>query len=168
MQELIAALLDYSRVQTKEPQFALTDCNEILARVLILLQLQLKETQGVVTYDPLPTVPADATQLGQLLQNLLSNALKFHGHRPPQVHISAKPEGKQWVFTVQDKGIGLAPQFSERIFMIFQRLHTRHEFPGTGMGLAICKKIVERHGGHIWVESDLGKGSTFYFTLPRQ
>jgi light-regulated signal transduction histidine kinase (bacteriophytochrome) len=84
------------------------------------------------------------------------------------VHISAKPEGEQWVFTVQDKGIGLAPQFAERIFMIFQRLHTRHEFPGTGMGLAICKKIVERHGGHIWVESDLGKGSTFYFTLPRQ
>ena len=83
------------------------------------------------------------------------------------MHISAKPEDKQWVFTVQDQGIGLAPQFAERIFMIFQRLHTRHEFPGMGMGLAICKKIVERHGGRIWVESDLGKGSTFYFTLPR-
>jgi light-regulated signal transduction histidine kinase (bacteriophytochrome) len=167
MQELITALLAYSRVQTKEQQFALTDCNEVLAHVLFLLQMQLEETQGIVTYDPLPTVPADAAQLGQLLQNLLSNALKFHGQRPPRVHISAKPEGKQWVFTVQDQGIGLAPQFAERIFMIFQRLHTRHEFPGMGMGLAICKKIVERHGGRIWVESDLGKGSTFYFTLPR-
>ncbi len=168
MQKLITALLDYSRVQTKESQFEPTDCNEVLQRVLLLLQLQLEEAQGVVTHDPLPTVSADATQLGQLLQNLLSNALKFHGQQPPQVHISAQPEGKQWVFTVQDKGIGLAPQFAERIFVIFQRLHTHHEFPGTGMGLAICKKIVERHGGHIWVESELGKGSTFYFTLPRQ
>ena len=107
-------------------------------------------------------------QLRQLFQNLLSNTLKFHGERPPRVHISVKPQDRQWIFAVQDQGIGIDPQFAERIFVIFQRLHARNEFPGTGIGLTICKKIVERHGGRIWVESELGAGSTFSFTLPMQ
>src|SRR2546428_4738403 len=143
-----------------------TDCEEVLARVLLVLRVQIEEMRAIVTHDGLPTVLADATQLGQLLQNLVSNVLKFHGEQPPQVHIAVKPTGKQWIFTVQDHGIGIAPQFAERIFAVFQRLHTHREFPGTGIGLAICKKIVERHDGRIWVESKPGKGSTFYFTLP--
>jgi light-regulated signal transduction histidine kinase (bacteriophytochrome) len=166
MQALITDLLNYSRVQTKDRFFTMTDCEEVLARALLLLQVNIEEAQAVVTHDVLPTVRADESQLGQLLQNLISNALKFHGEQPPRVHISAKPDGRQWVFAVQDNGIGIAPQFAERIFVVFQRLHTRREFSGTGIGLAICKKIVERHGGRIWVESELGKGSTFYFTLP--
>jgi two-component system sensor histidine kinase/response regulator len=166
MQELITDLLAFSQVQTKGQPFAMTDCEEVLARVLLGLQAQIEETRAVVTHDLLPTVFADATQLGQVLQNLLSNALKFHGKQPPRVHVSAQSDGKQWVFAVRDQGIGLDPQFAERIFVIFQRLHSRSEFPGTGIGLAICKKIIERHGGRIWVKSEPGTGSTFYFTLP--
>jgi two-component system, sensor histidine kinase and response regulator len=168
MQQLITDLLDYSRVQTREQPFTPINCEEILEQVLRALQVPIEETQAVVTHDALPAVLADATQFGQLFQNLLSNALKFHGGQPPRVHLSAKPDGKQWVFTVQDHGIGIPPQFVERIFVIFQRLHTHQEFPGTGIGLAVCKRIVERHGGKIWVESELGAGSTFYFTLPMQ
>jgi chemotaxis family two-component system sensor kinase Cph1 len=128
--------------------------------------VSIEETQAVVTSDPLPAVYADGTQLGQLFQNLLGNALKFHGPRPPRIHVTAKPNGREWLFSVQDQGIGLDPQFAERIFVIFQRLHTRREYPGTGLGLALCKKIVERHGGRIWVNSQPGNGATFFFTLP--
>jgi len=166
MQDLITDLLNYARMQTTGQPFAMTNCQDVLERVLLVLRMKIEETQAIVTHDVLPTVLADAMQLGQLFQNLISNALKFHGEQPPRVHISANPQGKHWVFKVQDHGIGIAPQFAERIFAVFQRLHTRKEFPGTGIGLAICKKIVERHGGRIWVESELGKGSTFYFTLP--
>jgi light-regulated signal transduction histidine kinase (bacteriophytochrome) len=167
MQELITDLLDYSRVHTQGQPFVMTNCEEILTRILLLMRVKIEETRAVVTHDPLPTVLADASQLGQVLQNLLSNALKFHGRgEPPCVHISAQLEGPYWVFKVQDSGIGIAPQFAERIFAVFQRLHTRREFSGTGIGLAICKRIVERHGGRIWVESEPGKGSTFSFTLP--
>jgi chemotaxis family two-component system sensor kinase Cph1 len=122
----------------------------------------------VVTHDSLPTVMADDLQLGQLFQNLIGNAIKFHGEEPPRVHVSARPGGNGWIFSVRDNGIGIAPEYAERIFIIFQRFHSREEYPGTGIGLAVCKKIVERHGGRIWVESELGKGATFYFTLPRQ
>jgi len=168
MQELIAALLEYSRVQMREQAFALIDCEEVLAHVLLLLRTKIEETKAVVTHDSLPSVLADATQLGRVFQNLLSNAFKFHGLQPPQVHLSAKLVGQEWVFAVKDAGIGIEPRFGERIFVIFQRLHTRSEFPGTGIGLALCRRIIERHGGRIWVESEPGQGSTFYFTLPVQ
>jgi light-regulated signal transduction histidine kinase (bacteriophytochrome) len=118
-----------------------------------------------VTYDTLPTVHGDAIQLGLVFQNLIGNALKFCG-RTPCIHIGARREGRQWIFSVRDNGIGLDPQHAERIFQVFQRLHTRSEYPGTGIGLAICKKIIERHGGRIWVESQPGAGATFMFTLP--
>jgi light-regulated signal transduction histidine kinase (bacteriophytochrome) len=166
MQELIDDLLNYARVQTKGRVFEQIDCEEVFERVLFMLQTKVEEENAVITHDPLPVVLADGVQLGQLLQNLLSNALKFHGGEPPCVHVSAERKGHEWVFTVRDQGIGIDPQFAKRIFTIFQRLHTRSEFPGTGVGLAICKRIVERHGGRIWVESELGKGATFYFTLP--
>jgi chemotaxis family two-component system sensor kinase Cph1 len=119
-----------------------------------------------VTHGPLPTVLADRLQLGQLFQNLIGNAIKFRGDESPRVHISASRNGNGWTFSVRDNGVGIAPEYSERIFIIFQRLHNREEYTGTGMGLAICKKIVEQHGGRIWVESEVGKGATFYFTLP--
>jgi len=119
-----------------------------------------------VTHDPLPEVMADPIQLSQLLQNLISNAIKFRREEKPSIHISALRKEKEWVFSVSDNGIGIPAEYSEGIFEIFQRLHNKKEYPGTGIGLATCKKIVERHGGHIWVESEPGEGSTFYFTIP--
>ena len=121
-----------------------------------------------MTQAVLPTVMADTTQLSQVFQNLIANALKFRGEQPPLIHIEADRdvEQGQWLFSVRDNGIGIEPQYAERIFLIFQRLHSRNEYPGTGIGLALCKRIVERHGGRIWIESEPGKGSTFYFTLP--
>lgn len=166
MQELILDLLSYSRVQSKGKPLTPTSSEAVLGRVLWTLQSQIEDNRAVITHEPLPDVLADETQLRQLLQNLLSNALKFHGEQPPRVHITAERQGNFWLFSVRDDGIGIAPQFSERIFLIFQRLHTRSEAPGTGIGLAICKKIVERHGGKIWVVSEPGKGAIFHFTLP--
>jgi chemotaxis family two-component system sensor kinase Cph1 len=128
----------------------------------------IEETGAVVTHDSLPTVTADDSLLGQLFQNLIGNAIKFRGNEPPFIHISASRNGSGWTFSIRDNGIGIAPEDAERIFVIFQRLHRREEYPGTGIGLAVCKKIVEYHGGRIWVESELGKGATFYFTLPRE
>jgi len=118
--------------------------------------------------DSLPVVTADNSQLQQVFHNLLINALKFCGPEPPQIHIAAQQKEQEWVFSVRDNGIGLDQRYAERIFVIFQRLHTRREYPGTGIGLAICKRIVERHDGRIWVESEPGKGATFYFTLPKR
>jgi light-regulated signal transduction histidine kinase (bacteriophytochrome) len=138
----------------------------ILASAMDNVANALKESQAVVTHDPLPMVSGDERQLVQLFQNLLSNAVKFSGKQPPRIHVSAKRVAGEWVFSVRDHGIGIDPQYADRIFIIFQRLHTRDEYPGTGIGLAICKKIVERHGGRIWVESQPGQGATFSFTIP--
>ena len=166
MEKLIDDLLTYSRVGRRDILMEETDLSTIMSRVVIDLEKAIKETHAQVTFDPLPTVMANPTQMGQLLQNLVANAIKFHGAAPPQVHLSAQPQGNEWRLTVRDNGIGIEPQYAERIFVMFQRLHSRQEYPGTGIGLAVCKKIVERHGGRIWVESELGKGAAFHFTLP--
>ena len=166
MQGLIEDLLTYSRVGSKGKSFAWTDCEAVLDRALAGLQVVIEECGARVTHDPLPTVMGDEFQLGQLFQNLLGNALKYRASKAPAVHVSCKRETESWTFAVTDNGIGIDPQYGERIFQVFQRLHTREEYEGSGIGLAICKKILERHGGRIWVESEPGKGSTFYFTIP--
>ncbi len=140
----------------------------ILSQVLADLKVAIAESQAVVTHDPLPTVIGDEIQLIQLFQNLIGNGIKFCQDKPPRVHISTEQKQKEWVFEVRDNGIGMESEFFERIFTIFQRLHSRTEYPGTGIGLAVCKKIVERHGGQIWVESTLGEGTTFYFSIPQE
>jgi light-regulated signal transduction histidine kinase (bacteriophytochrome) len=167
MQTLINDLLAYSRVNSQGAAFAPTDGNRIIASVLDSLRASIEQRQAQVTVDPLPVVQADATQLGQVLQNLLVNAMKFQDSPPARVHISAAEVDGGWQFSVRDNGIGIAPEYFERIFIMFQRLHTIDEYGGTGIGLAICKKIVERHRGKIWVESTVGEGSTFYFTIPK-
>jgi two-component system, chemotaxis family, sensor kinase Cph1 len=166
MQRLINDLLGYSRVGTRGKDFAPTDCAAVVGTACTNLRAAIEESDAVVTTDPLPVVMADATQLLQLFQNLLGNAIKFRGDKPVLIHIGAERRGNDWLFWVRDNGIGIEPQYVERIFLIFQRLHGRGQYPGTGIGLAIAKKIVERHGGRIWVESEPGKESTFYFTLP--
>lgn len=168
MQKLINDLLDYSRVHSRGTPFEPTDCNAILSRALVHLSDAIEESGAVVAADPLPVVHGDDTQLTQLFKNLISNAIRFCGAAPPRVHISAVRKEEAWVFSVRDNGIGIDPKYADRIFIIFKRLHGRRKYPGTGIGLAICKKIVERHRGRIWVESELGKGSTFYFTVPEQ
>lgn len=165
MQTLINDLLAYSRVRTRGKSFKPTDCKAILDQVLANLQVAIEESGAVVTHDGLPTVMADGSQLVQLFQNLIENGIKFRGEQPPHIHVSAEREESEWVFSVCDNGIGIAPEFFERIFIIFQRLHSRGEYSGTGIGLAICKRIVERHGGRLWVESRPGEGSMFYFTM---
>jgi hypothetical protein len=127
--------------------------------------MAIEESDAVVTQDPLPIVTADRTQLGQVFQNLIGNAIKFRGPDRPEIHIGAERQNGKWIFAVRDNGIGIDPQYADRIFIIFQRLHTQEEYPGTGIGLAVCKRIVERHGGRIWVDSEPGQGSTFYFTV---
>lgn len=166
MQTLIQDLLTYSRNGGHGLKLATHDSEALLVRVLHDLQAAIAESGAEITHTPLPMVRADAQQLGLVFQNLIGNALKFHGEATPRIHVSAQREGQQWRFAVQDHGIGLDPRQAARIFQVFQRLHTRREYPGTGMGLAICKKIVEQHGGRIWVESEPGQGATFFFTLP--
>ena len=166
MQVLIKDLLAYSQVGTKGKDFKPANCSLVVGLAIANLQRAIEESGAVVTYDDFPTIMADFSQLSRLFQNLIGNAIKFRSEEIPKVHVSAELKGNEWVFSVQDNGIGMDTKNAERIFVIFQRLHTREEYPGTGMGLAICKKIVERHGGRIWVESKLGNGSTFYFTIP--
>jgi signal transduction histidine kinase len=166
MQTLISDMLSYSRVGTSAKPFVLTDFTDILNRLLANLRIPLEQSGALVTHDPLPEVMADPIQLFQLLQNLIGNAIKFRDENKSLIHISAKRKEKEWVFSVSDNGIGIPAEYTEKIFEMFQRLHNKKEYPGTGIGLATCKKIVERHGGHIWVESNPNGGSTFYFTIP--
>ncbi len=168
MQTLINDLLAYSRISTHAQVFASTNCEMVLHEVLANLMVASAESSATVTHDALPTVNGDATQLAQLFQNLIGNALKFRGERPPKIHVGAVRKDGEWRFTVADNGIGMEPQYFERVFLVFQRLHTRKEYQGTGIGLAICKKVVERHGGRIWAESEPGQGSTFCFTIPER
>jgi PAS domain S-box-containing protein len=166
MQRLIQDLLSYSRVGTKGQELLDTSSEEALQRALVNLRSAVEESGALVTHDPLPTVMADGTQLIQLFQNLIGNAIKYQKPGVPRVHISVVRSGaKQWTFSVKDNGLGIEPQYFEKIFGMFQRLHKREEFAGTGIGLAICKKIAERHGGNISVESEPGQGSTFSFAL---
>jgi PAS domain S-box-containing protein len=166
MQSLIADLLSFSRVGSRGGAFEPVDLNDVFARAVANLEAAIEESGAAVTADALPTVSGDPVQLGQLFQNLVGNGVKFRGEAAPRVHVSAERAGAEWRLAVRDNGIGIEAEYVERIFVIFQRLHGRAEYPGTGIGLAICKKIVERHGGRIWVESRPGEGSTFCFTLP--
>ena len=195
MQNLINALLSYSRVSTHGKDFTPVECDALLAQAIFNLQAAIEESGAVITHDPLPTVMADEVQLGQLFQNLIGNAIKFRSEETPRVHVSAErveksarhreasakadgPSGeaggqtpkskitKGWIFSVRDNGIGIDQEYAERIFIIFQRLHGKEEYPGTGIGLAVCKRILDRHNGGIWVESQIGKGSIFWFTIP--
>ena len=167
MQQLIVDLLAFSRVNSKELDLRQTDCEAVVQTALQNLSAAIEESGAVIERDPLPVLTADAGQLGQLFQNLIGNAIKFRGPAPLRIHISAADRGPDWLFSIQDNGIGIDPRYSDRIFQIFQRLHTRAEYPGTGIGLAVCQKVVERHGGKIWVESEPGAGSTFRFTISK-
>jgi len=166
MQQLIQDLLSYSRLTTRAKKHSFTSAEAACRSALENLRESVKSSNALVSVEPLPTVLGDATQLTQLFQNLVGNAIKYRNERRPEIRVAAKPNGNEWTFSVQDNGIGIEPQYSERIFQMFQRLHTRGEYSGTGIGLAICKKIVENHGGKIWVESQPGHGTTFLFTIP--
>lgn len=166
MQRMVNDLLAYSRVMTRGKAPEPTDCEQAWNEALANLESSIRESAAVVTHDPLPTIRADASQLVQLFQNLVANAVKYRRDEPPRVHAAAQRRPGHWLFSVRDNGIGIEPQYFDRIFVIFQRLHGRGEYSGTGIGLAVCKKIVERHGGEIWVESEYGVGTTFFFTIP--
>jgi light-regulated signal transduction histidine kinase (bacteriophytochrome) len=165
-QALIRDLLSLARLDSQARPWQAVALDNTLADTLQQLRLRVQETGATVTHDPLPTVLADARQIGQLMANLVGNALKFCGPAAPSIHVSAVREGSGWRISVRDNGIGIEPRYFDRIFQMFQRLHLRSEYDGTGIGLAICKKVVERHGGRIGVESTPGQGATFFFTLP--
>lgn len=167
MQELITGLLTYSKVGGGERKKIEVDCNEVFDDTVKVLETMIKESGARITKDNLPTVYADPMEMRQLFQNLISNAIKFR-RETPEIHVSAKKENNEWVFEIRDNGIGIDPKYASRIFDIFKRLHSREKYPGTGIGLAICKKIVECHHGRIWVESTPQVGSTFYFSIPVQ
>jgi PAS domain S-box-containing protein len=167
MQQLIQDLLSYSRLTIRGKELQFTETGAACNAALENLRESIKNANAEVSVGPLPTVLADATQFAQLFQNLLGNAIKYRNRRRPEIGVDARSNGNEWVFSVQDNGIGIEPQYFERIFQMFQRLHTRKDYSGTGIGLAICRKIVERHGGKIWVESQPGQGSTFLFTIPQ-
>ena len=166
MQTLIQDLLAYSRVGTQGAAFEPTDCGAVLDRALTNLEVAIAESGAEINRGPIPDVVADASQLTQLLQNLVGNAIKFRGDSPPRIWVEAEQRDADWLFSVRDNGIGIDPHHTDRIFQVFQRLHGIGQYPGTGIGLAVCKKIVERHGGTIWVDSQPDAGSTFFFTIP--
>jgi light-regulated signal transduction histidine kinase (bacteriophytochrome) len=167
MQSLVRDLLSFSRVGSRGLEKVPTDLNRVVGQTLNNFEVAIKECGAVVTSDDLPAVNGDPGQLTQLFQNLIGNAIKFHGATQPEVRISAERQPDEWLFTVTDNGVGFDAKYAERVFVIFKRLHSREEYPGTGIGLAICKKIVERHGGRIWAESEIGRGTTIFFTLPQ-
>ena len=167
MRELINDLLAYSRVQSAGMPFTSVDMDQVLAEALSNLSTAITTDNATVRSDHLPSITADQKQMVQLLQNLIGNAIKYHGEKQPEIEVSFQDDAIQWIFSVKDNGIGIAPKHQEKIFQMFQRLHTREEYEGTGIGLTIAKRIVERHGGHIWVDSEEGNGSTFYFTIPK-
>jgi light-regulated signal transduction histidine kinase (bacteriophytochrome) len=166
MQALVQDLLAFSRVGRSGGACGCVNCNAALAEVLQSLGPAMKESGAVVTHGALPVVWADRSQVTQVFQNLIGNAIKFRGKEAPAISVQAEEVGRQWLFSVSDNGIGIAPEYAENIFVVFQRLHTRTEYAGNGIGLAICKKIIERHGGRIWVEAQAGRGSIFKFTMP--
>ncbi|MGE5352396.1 MAG: sensor histidine kinase, partial [Acidobacteriota bacterium] len=166
MKSLIQDLLSFSRITTKGENLAPTDLNIVMQNVTADLKVAIEENRAKIIYGKLPVINADSTQIRQVFQNLISNAIKFRGAVDPEIRIGTEKKDGQWLFSIKDNGIGIAPEFFDKIFVIFQRLHEREAYPGTGIGLAICKRIVEHHGGNIWVESEEGKGATFYFTLP--
>ncbi len=165
LQNMIIGLLAYSRVQIKGKPLAEVNSAEALGDALSHLKIAIEESRALITSDRLPVVGADPVQLVQVFQNLMANAIKFRREDPPRIHVTAVREGTEWVFSVRDNGMGIAQEYKDRIFNIFQRLHGR-EYPGIGIGLSLCRRIVERHGGRIWFESEAGKGTTFYFTIP--
>jgi len=166
MQVLIQDLLAFSRVGRKETAYTSVDCNAVMEEVRQTLTSTIEESSAVVTSANLPSVWADRTQMAQVFQNLIGNGIKFRGKEPPVISVLAEKTEQHWLFSVSDNGIGIAPEYTENVFVVFQRLHARSEYPGNGIGLAICKKIVERYGGKIWVESQPGSGSSFKFTMP--
>jgi signal transduction histidine kinase len=166
MQAIIQDLLTYSRVNTKGGKFGLIHVKDAVDTAIDNLHSAINENDARIVVETLPAVSADLSQMARLFQNLIGNAIKFHGRKRPQIRIWSKYEGNEWIFAVSDNGIGIESQYYEIVFQIFQRLYTREEYPGTGIGLAVCKRIVERHGGRIWVESNPGEGSTFLFTIP--
>lgn len=166
MQTLINDLLAFSRLGSQEKEFTRVESGEALDQALKHLGAAISDSGAEVTAGDLPAVTGDASMLTQLLQNLVSNAIKFRGEEPPRIRVEAERREGDWLLSVSDNGIGIDPEFGERIFNIFQRLHSKTEYPGTGIGLAVCKRVVERHGGRIWVESTPGEGATFYFTIP--
>ena len=168
MQALIRDVLAFSSVDSQAKPHAPTSLGEVVLEAVSLLESAIRESEGRVSSDDLPTVMGDRAALVQLMQNLIGNGLKYHGKEPPHVHVSARPSENQWVISVRDNGIGIDPKHYERIFEIFRRLHNQEEYPGTGIGLAVCRRVVQRHGGSIWVESQPGQGSTFNFSLRKE
>ena len=168
MKYLIDDLLEFSRVSSRVREFGNVDLEKVLDVVLYNLSVSIKENDAVITHDSLPNVITDESQMRQVFQNLIANAIKFHGSKQPKIHITAQKDNKEWRFAVIDNGIGIDPVYQKQIFEVFKRLHTRAEYPGSGIGLSVAQKIVRRHEGNIWVESKLGKGSTFYFTIPNK
>lgn len=166
MQRLVHDLLSFSRLGHSGVARRTVQCKSVVEIAIQNLQVAIEESHAHVECGELPELVADASQLAQLFQNLIGNAIKFHGTEPPRVQVKAEKAGREWVFSVADNGIGIAPEHAEIVFVIFKRLHTRSEYSGNGIGLALCKKIVEQHGGRIWIESEPGKGTTFRFTLP--
>ncbi|MDP1746333.1 MAG: ATP-binding protein, partial [Bacteroidota bacterium] len=166
MRSLIHSLLEYSRIN-RVKAFEIIDVNILLKEVLENLSTAIKENKATIKINDLPKINGDPILINQLFQNLIQNAIKFKNTRNPEIDISCKEEKDEYIFSVKDNGIGIQKEYIDKIFIIFKRLHSKEEYPGTGMGLAICKKIVERHGGKIWVESEFGKGSTFYFTIKK-